>query len=205
MLTVCITGAQNGIGKAIAEKLKTENYIVLTPSRKELDVKFNSMILYYFKNNKIDILINNAGYIHPNKIVDLEYGDLMDHFAVNIVGAFLCSKYAILNGCNTVVNIGSTSAFEGRPEWGAYCASKAGLLSLTETLVKEGYTSYTINPSRTDTKMREMLFPGEDKNKLMPPERIANIVCECLKGCAPNGSHLVIYPNNVIEKPMRTI
>jgi NAD(P)-dependent dehydrogenase (short-subunit alcohol dehydrogenase family) len=77
---------------------------------------------------------------------------------VNLTGAFLCSKYAIINGCEKIINIGSTSCFEGRKNWSAYGVSKVGLLSLTESLRNEGVDSQIICFGRTWTPLRRKLF-----------------------------------------------
>ena len=200
---VVITGGNGGMAKAIAELLTKERYNVKNPGRDKLDITNFITVCKYMEIEQPDILINVAGFIKPNKIKDTKYWEWHEHINVNLTGAFYCIHYAIKYGCNTVINIGSTSAFEGREGWGAYCASKAGLMSLTESLAKEGVNSYGLHPSRTKTKMREKLFPDEDQKTLMPPERIAEFVLKILNKEFKNGSHIIVKKDNFIVLPSR--
>ncbi len=203
-MKVLITGGNGGMAKAIAKLLKKERYKVRNPGREELDITDLMTVYRYMEKEKPDILINVAGYIKPNKVKDIRYYEWHNHINVNLTGAFYCINYALRFGkLSTVINIGSTSAFEGRAEWGAYCASKAGLMSLTETLAKEGINSYGLHPSRTKTKMRKALFPKEDKKTLMPPERIAKFVLRILNKEFKNGSHIIVKKDNFIVLPSR--
>jgi len=203
-IKVLITGGEGGMAKAIEEYLKKKNeYEVKSMSRKNMD------ITKYFEVNKIvsdfkpEVIINTAGYINPDVLVKTGILDFIHHFEVNTFGLFYSIKFGIKNGCTTFINIGSTSAFEGRDKWGAYCASKAAAMSLTETLAREGYESYTIHPSRTATKMRERLFPDEDKNTLMNPDRVAEFVSKCLNYEFKNGSHIILKKEYYYVLPMR--
>ena len=167
MKNVLITGGEGSIAKGIAFILKGNKYNVLTPSRLELDITNQLEVYNYMTENQPDILINCAGYIAPNTIKDTTVSEFKKHLNINLTGAFICIREAIRYKCNTIINIGSTSAFGGRKSWGAYCVSKAGLISLTEVSAEEGLESYSINPARTESKMRNRLFPDEDKR--IPP------------------------------------
>jgi 3-oxoacyl-[acyl-carrier protein] reductase len=192
MKKVIITGGNGGMALAIKEELLLHKYEVLNPSRFELNVIDEKNIEEFFGANNPDVLINCAGYIHPSKIEDTSLEHWRNHFDVNVTGAFLCSKYAIKNNCKIIINVGSTSSFKGRKEWGAYCASKAALASLSETLVEEGIDCYSLNPARTNTKMRNELFPKEDKNTLMNPKRLGEFVIKILNGDFDKNSHIVL-------------
>jgi len=192
--TAVITGGEGSMAKAIAAMLVKDGAVTLalTPGRAVLDITNNIMVKEYMGFHVPDILINCAGYIRPSPIGNTSLAIWNAHFAVNVTGAFLCSKFAQWAGCKTIINIGSTSAFEGRENWGAYCASKAALISLTETLAEEGIDAYSINPARTATKMRQRLFPNEDTKTLMPPEVIAGCVLNVLQGQFSLGSHIIV-------------
>jgi len=192
MKKVIITGGNGGMALAITEELLFNKYLVLNPSRFDLNVLDEENIENYFSANRPDILINCAGYIHPGTIEETSLEYWKSHFDVNVTGAFLCSKYALKNNCKTIINIGSTSSFKGKKEWGAYCASKAALASLSETLVEEGIECYSLNPARTDTKMRKELFPNEDKNTLMKPKRLGEFVIKILDGDFDKNNHIVL-------------
>jgi 3-oxoacyl-[acyl-carrier protein] reductase len=203
-MIVVITGGNSGIAQGIKSIFSTfSNYDIYTPNRSELDVTLIDSVISYMSKIKPDILINCAGYIKPSKIIDSDDNELDKHYKVNLFGAYICSKYALKNGCKTIIQIGSTSAFEGRSEWGFYCCVKAGLASLTETLAKEGVNCYAIHPARTNTKMRDSLFPEEDKIFLMKPERIGEFVLDCLRGKFLSGSHIIVKKDYFYVLPMR--
>jgi len=196
MKKVLITGGNGGMALAITKALLLAKYEVLNPSRFELNITDEDNVKEFIEANKPDILINCAGYIHPSSIKETSLEHWKNHFDVNITGAFLCCKHAINNDCKTIINIGSTSAFEGKKNWGAYCTSKAALLSLTETLVAEGINCYSLNPGRTNTKMRRELFPNENKNTLMKPERLGKFVIKILNKEFDLGWHIVLEKNS---------
>jgi len=202
-MKVLITGGQGTIAQAITETLEKTGHLVYDFGRKELDITNEVRVEFVMDWVRPDVLINNAGYIVPSSIIDTSLEEWDKHIKINLTGAFLCSKYAILNGCKTIINIGSTSAFEGRKNWGAYCASKAGGTSLIESLVEEEIKAYSLNPARTETKMRDRLFPGEDKNTLMSPLRIAEYVGKILDNEFPNGSHIIVTKDNHVVIPKR--
>ena len=200
-MTIVITGGEGSMAKMMTDYLFM--YTVLNPNRFFLDVTDEAEVEKYMQAYGPDVLINCAGYIEPASIIKTSLKEWNKHFAVNITGAFLCSKYALLNGCKRIINIGSTSAFEGRANWGAYCASKVALISLTETLTAEGVEAYSLNPARTDTKMRARLFPDEDTKTLMTTGRLTSCVLDILDGKYRPGSHIVIGKDFLYALPAR--
>ena len=87
------------------------------------------------KYNQIDILINNAAYACDNYIDDKTKEEFMKVLEVNIVGTFLVTKYLYkYMGNGVIVNISSTDSVDTYNEISMdYCASKAGINSLTKT------------------------------------------------------------------------
>jgi 3-oxoacyl-[acyl-carrier protein] reductase len=202
-MRVLITGGNGTMAQAIKKKLEEAGYNVFAPNRTDMDITNETQIKGIMKAFNPDILINNAGYIIPNSIINISLEEWEKHLKINLTGAFLCSKEAILSGCKTIINIGSTSAFEGRAKWGSYCAGKAGGTSLVETLVEEGLEAYSLNPARTATKMRENLFPNEDKSTLMAPERIGEFILKILNKEFENGSHIIVTKDKHMIIPKR--
>jgi len=204
-MNILITGGGGDIAQAIANELASDN-LVFSPLRGELDVTSSSSVDSYFtKIGLIDTLINCAGYINPSTIKNSEIEDIEKHFAINVIGAIRCTKKAIAQGCSTIINIGSTSAFEGREGWGSYCASKAALLSFTETLAKEGIHSYGIHPAKTKTKMRKSLFNLEDESQLMSPARVGFFVRKVLNNEYSNGSQIILKKDRYYVVPPREV
>lgn len=173
ILTVCITGGNGDIALAL-KKILEKKYEVLSPDRSELDVADRHSCADFIKKNEIDVLINNAGFIYPQEVKHLYIEKVEQEFAVNAIGPlFLSSLLLKKNDKAKIINIGSTSGLKGRPGWSGYSASKSALISFTESLQAEGYDAIVFNPRRTNTKMRQSLFPDEDKSTLDTPESVA--------------------------------
>ena len=202
-MIVLISGGSGTMAQAIGKILESNGHYVLALNKETMDVTNEIQVKSAMEIWKPDILINNAGYIIPNSIANISLKEWKKHLDINLTGAFLCSREAILNGCKLIINIGSTSAFEGRKEWGSYCASKCAILSLTETLTEEGIEAYSLNPARTATKMRKNLFANEDPSTLMEPERIGEFILKILHKDFDNGSHIILTKDKYIIVPKR--
>ena len=97
---------------------------------------------------RIDVLLNNAGIISANPLVNVgedEWDKVMD---VNLRGTWLCSRaigrIMIEAGHGKIINMSSITASRGIQNRGAYCASKAAVTSLTRTMAIE-FGPYNVN------------------------------------------------------------
>lgn len=162
-----ITGASKGIGKDIAMGLSSLGYTSILIGRNENDLMQVAKEIYakgypkpvfyvqditYKKHVKImiedilsvygriDILVNNAG-IHRMGTLDLSAEDFRDLLDTNITGHFLVTKAVVpvmkKQGSGYIFNVASRSAKVGFAGTGGYCASKFGLLGLSESLYRE--------------------------------------------------------------------
>jgi len=120
------------------------------------------------KYGRIDILVNNAGVTSPKllsieELSEEEWDRVID---VNLKGTFLCSKATIQpmksQHYGRIVNIASAAGKLGRTisnekTKAHYCASKAGIISLTKALARElapwGITVNAIAPGAIETEM----------------------------------------------------
>src|ERR1700724_1067689 len=161
-----ITGANRGIGLAIARALAHEGCNLIIAGRDErtlakahaeleelnvhvlaqcCDVRSPDSVDYLFAlvrglHTPLDILINNAGIGHPNRTVgELPYPTWMEVIDTNLNGLFLVTQaaLAVMKRGSTIVNNLSIAAERVFPGSAAYNASKHGALGFTNTLREE--------------------------------------------------------------------
>ena len=182
-----VTGASSGIGEATADLLEERGARVVRFSRSTSgDVSDEADVsLLFEKSGPCDILVNNAGSIEVAPLHEMSTEAWDRTFAVNVRGAYLTCKYALKSmlgrRSGVIVNVASISGVVGPqkfPGFTAYCASKAALISLTESLaveVKEhGIRVNCISPGSVDTKMWAEVSGGAPAS--MTPREIAEAI-----------------------------
>jgi 3-oxoacyl-[acyl-carrier protein] reductase len=217
--TAVVTGSGRGLGKAIALKLASLganivlNDIVASDSvdatAEEFkaagynvavtkgDVRNAEDVKVMVKTavdtfGSLDILVNNAGITKdkPMAMMSEEDWDLV--LAINLKGAFLCTKAAakvmIRQRSGKIVNIASVAGVYGNAGQANYSASKAGLIGLTKTTAKEFaarcVTCNAVAPGLIQSKMTDLLSEEVRQNYLKniplgrfgTPEDVANVV-----------------------------
>jgi NAD(P)-dependent dehydrogenase (short-subunit alcohol dehydrogenase family) len=132
-------------------------------------------------HGRIDILINNAAvFAESVRIMDLEEEEWDRVMTTNLKGIFLCAKAAIKQmikqKSGKIVNMTSFTGKTGRvvystfgsPTKAHYCASKAGIISLTKSLAYElapyninvnGVAAGSVAPEGTPEEKKEMIIP----------------------------------------------
>jgi 3-oxoacyl-[acyl-carrier protein] reductase len=91
---------------------------------------------------RLDVLINNAAVAIDRPILDMSQGEWDSVLNVNLRGAFLCSQMAarqmmMQDDGGVILNIGSSTGIRARKNGANTCASKAGLMLLTQSLALE--------------------------------------------------------------------
>jgi NAD(P)-dependent dehydrogenase (short-subunit alcohol dehydrogenase family) len=146
---------------------------------------------------RLDVLINNAGLGHFAPVDELTESQWDEMMNVNLKGAFLTCKYAIPHLKATeghIVNISSVAGTEAFARGGGYCASKFGLMALTDALTQELKPHHVkvsaLCPGSIKTEF------GRQKDYAMEAEQVAEAVWTIVS--APKG---VIY-NTIIMRPL---
>jgi NAD(P)-dependent dehydrogenase (short-subunit alcohol dehydrogenase family) len=90
---------------------------------------------------RVDIVVNNAGVLIPSEVVSMKGADLQAMLDVNLFGALNVMQQAVTlmrkQGRGHIVNVASLAGRRGFSPLGGYCASKFGLIGLTEALRTE--------------------------------------------------------------------
>lgn len=220
---VVLTGASSGIGYSLLNYFIKEGARVYGSSRNERELtteikqecnfelldladelnveKYVKTILQ--KENRIDILINNAGVAHNLALVEEIDSEMLNSVVRdNLLPTFNMMKYTIpimkKNNSGTIINISSRAGRRAVPKLSAYTAAKFAVRGLTESVAKEvqdtGIKCISISPAGVNTGMRAMVFGQEDADNQQDTSRINEVISRILSGNleVSNGSDIVI-------------
>jgi NAD(P)-dependent dehydrogenase (short-subunit alcohol dehydrogenase family) len=113
---------------------------------------------------RLDVLVNNAGIFFPAKWKQLSEADWDRVLGTNLKGAFFCAQAAARlmrrQGHGRIVIISSVGGLQAWPDYIHYCASKAGVISLTRSLAKALAPHIQVNSVAPGT----IVFPGERRD-----------------------------------------
>ncbi|MFC4324077.1 SDR family NAD(P)-dependent oxidoreductase [Litchfieldia salsa] len=166
--TIVITGASSGIGERVAYMvaeqgarpvLLARSYERLIEIAKKIKERTGVDSLYYKvdvsdskavetvfldildKTNKVDVLINNAGYGKFDHVVDATIAETKEMFAVNVFGLIACTKMVLptmmANNSGHIINIASQAGKLATPKSSVYSATKHAVLGFTNSLRME--------------------------------------------------------------------
>lgn len=198
-----VTGASRGIGRAIATTLAARgatvavNYARSEAAAKAVcdeireaggqafaigfDVADEDAVNAGVKQivgeqGRLDILVNNAGISVDALLMRAKSDDLRRLLAVNLEGAFMCSKAAAryllkARSAGRVINVSSVVGETGNGGQSMYAATKSGLLGLTKSLAQElaarGVTVNAVTPGFIETDMTDAALNGDAREQLM--------------------------------------
>lgn len=128
---------------------------------------------------RLDNLVNNAGTLEINSIVDTSPENFRRVIDVNVTGVFL-GMQAVLpillgQGSGAIVNLSSLAGKKGMPDLSAYCASKAAVISLTQSAALEAAPAVRVNavcPGVVNTEMQQREYELISSKTGQPAEEI---------------------------------
>lgn len=133
----------------------------------------------------MDVLVNNAGFGHFSKLLDLTAAEMESVWRTNVLGAMYMArevaKHLVAQRSGTIINIASTAGLKGFAGGTAYASSKFALRGMTdcwrEELRREDVRVVLINPSEVVTEFASRAgFGQEDSPKKLHGEDIAQAV-----------------------------
>ena len=185
MKTAIVTGAGAGIGKAICQKLSQNNYRVGMLDLNEENVNEaskgieNSVPLHgdvtnqesikkaFEKFGEIpDLLVNNVGIVLFGPLEEHSVEDYSKSLNINLLGSFITSRILINDmikrGSGSIINMSSVNGVNPGIGIGAYPASKAGIISMTQQMAIEwgkfGIRVNCISPGFIDAGMSKPIY-----------------------------------------------
>lgn len=150
--------------------------------------------------NQVDVLVNNAGVLIVKSLEEMTEKDWDYVLDTNLKGVYLCSKevlpHMISKKSGYIINISSGAGKSGYGQLTAYCASKFGVIGLTESLAEEvnqyGITIVAMCPGTVATDMQKQFMSEKEyerqKHGMISPITIAKKVLDVISGKYDTGS-----------------
>jgi NAD(P)-dependent dehydrogenase (short-subunit alcohol dehydrogenase family) len=134
---------------------------------------------------RVDVLIHLVGGFSMGKTHEYSFEQWKKDFDINLNTTFLACKHSLKkmleHGYGRIVTVGSRGAVQPGGQLAAYCASKAGVVALTQAIADEtkgtNITANTVLPSVIDTPANREAMGSEDADKWVKPESLAQVIC----------------------------
>ncbi len=179
-------GSSAEAASAVLSKLPGTGHVLVHADLADPDQILSMVSAAASSLGSIDVLVNNAAIYEPHPIRATSYEEWQQAWSntlgVNLIGAANVTWCAVrhMTRGGRIINVASRGAFRGEPNQPAYGASKAALVSLTQSLARslgpEGIAVTAIAPGWTTTDMAAEALSGEgyDRRRLESPlERVS--------------------------------
>jgi NAD(P)-dependent dehydrogenase (short-subunit alcohol dehydrogenase family) len=151
---------------------------------------------------RLDILVHCAGILRltgtsPKPLAELSVTEWDQVLTTNLKGTFLSNRAVLApmmaNRGGQIVNISSTAGRQGQAFDAAYCASKFGVIGLSESLAQEvsryGIKVHVVLPAAVDTPLWQQNGPVPRPQEILPASRVAELIIHLL--CLPADTVLI--------------
>lgn len=224
---VLLTGGTGGLGLGVTPAVVRQGAKVTIPYRQEGDVERLKQVLSSseFENirfvnldltqesaiaqlisdlPRLDVLIHLVGGFSMGKLIDYPYEDWKKDFQLNLDTTFLVCKHSlramINSGYGRIVTVGSKGAIQPMGGLASYCASKAGVVALTQAIAEEvkdfdNITANCVLPSIIDTPTNREAMGSDQADQWVKPESLAEAICYLASDAAKDvrGATLPVY------------
>ena len=217
MPTAVITGASQGLGRALATDLARAGWRLVLDARTEAALRSAAAplgpdvaaipgdvtdpehrhALADAAGDRLDLLVLNASALGPSPLpalADLATADLRDVLETNVVAPHALTRLLLpalraATGC--VLAVSSDAAVAAYPGWGGYGASKAALDRLAAVLGAEEplLRVCAVDPGDMRTAMHAAAYPGEDISDRPEPETVVPALRRLVSSELPNGRY----------------
>jgi 3-oxoacyl-[acyl-carrier protein] reductase len=141
------------------------------------------------KFGALDCLVNNAGVVEVGRLEQLSPRAVEQIVRVNLLGTLLVARAALpymrRRRRGVIVNVSSLLGKSGEAEFVTYCATKFGVIGMTEALADElrgtGVRTYAVCPTVVDTPLARQAGVGNDPD-MIPPEHVARVIVALATG-----------------------
>jgi NAD(P)-dependent dehydrogenase (short-subunit alcohol dehydrogenase family) len=153
----------------------------------------------------VDVLIHLVGGFAMGKTHEYSFADWKRDFDLNLNTTFLVCKHSLAKmlqtGYGRIVTVASRAAVQPSGQMAAYCASKAGVVALTQAIADEtkgtNITANVVLPSIIDTPTNREIMGVENAPQWVKPESLAQVICFLASEAAQDvrGAAIPVYGN----------
>ena len=175
-----ITGSGGGLGVAVVERFLTAGWNVAAPRRAEVDLTDPEAVRRAVADAApLHAVVNLAGgFAAGQPVAETAVEDFEAVLRLNLRTTYVVCHAAIPHLAEDGAIVCTSSATAREPFAGSagYAASKAAVTALARAIAKEGVRCNVISPSLIDTPANRESMPESAWGRLVPPERIAEVV-----------------------------